>query len=64
MTRPIEKDDAMIRLLPLLFATLTAVPSLAADGERVQKDIAYSEAGGNRTRLDVYAPGKAKTIPS
>jgi acetyl esterase/lipase len=29
----------------------------------VQKDIAYSDAGGNRTRLDVYIPGDGKDHP-
>ena len=32
-------------------------------GERVQKNIAYSEAGGDRTRLDVYSPDHGKNQP-
>ena len=47
----------------LLIATLVAVPALAAEGGRVQKDIAYSEAGGDRTRLDVYAPADGNGHP-
>ena len=43
----------MIRLVPSLFAILTVVPTLRAEGAKVQKNIAYSDAGGDRTRLDV-----------
>jgi arylformamidase len=53
----------MIRLVPLLFSILTVVPALGAEGERVQKNIAYSDAGGDRTRLDVYSPGDGKGHP-
>jgi arylformamidase len=53
----------MIRLVPLLFAILTVVPAPGAEGERVQKNIAYSDAGGDRTRLDVYSPGDGKYHP-
>src|SRR4051812_43888274 len=50
----------MSRVLLCLLLTMAAVPTPAAEGDRVQKDIAYSDAGGNRTRLDVYAPGDGK----
>jgi arylformamidase len=53
----------MIRLVPFLFAILTVVPALDAKVERVQKNIAYSDAGGDRTRLDVYSPGDGKDRP-
>jgi arylformamidase len=53
----------MIRLVPFLFAILTVVPALGAEGERVQRNIAYSDAGGDRTRLDVYSPGVGKDHP-
>lgn len=53
----------MRRLVPLLIATLASVPSLADGGDRVQKDIAYSQNGGERTRLDVHAPGDGKDHP-
>ena len=53
----------MIRFVPLLFAILTVVPTIAAEGDGDQKNIAYSDAGGDRTRLDVYSPGDGKTIP-
>jgi arylformamidase len=53
----------MIQLLPFMFAILTVVPALAAEGERVQKNIAYSDAGGDRTRLDVYSPADGKGHP-
>jgi acetyl esterase/lipase len=42
---------------------LVAAVAHAADGSRVQKDIAYSDAGGDRTKLDVYAPGKGTGHP-
>ena len=42
---------------------MTAVPILSAEGDRVQKNIAYSDAGGDRTRLDVYSPGNSKDHP-
>jgi arylformamidase len=47
----------------LLIITLATVPTLAAEGGRVQKDTAYSEAGGERTRLDVYAPADGNGHP-
>src|SRR3954471_3878533 len=47
----------------LLIATLVAATALDAEGGRVQKDIAYSEAGGDRTRLDVYAPADGNGHP-
>jgi acetyl esterase/lipase len=53
----------MNRLVPSLIATLIVVPAPAAEGDRVQKDIAYSDAEGNRTRLDIYAPGGGKDHP-
>src|SRR3954469_15337709 len=56
-------DAAMKRILSLLIVTLTTVPVQAADGMRASKDIPYSGAGDNRTRLDVYAPGEGKGHP-
>src|SRR4051812_19392034 len=53
----------MRRLVPLLIATLASVSAPADGGDRVQKDIPYSQAGGDRTRLDVYAPGDGKAHP-
>jgi acetyl esterase/lipase len=53
----------MRRLSLLLTATLTSIPSLVLGGDRVDNDIAYSEAGGNRTRLDLYSPGGSKDRP-
>jgi arylformamidase len=53
----------MIRFVAALFTALTFVPTLAAEGERVQKNIAYSDAGGDRTRLDVYSPGDGRDHP-
>src|SRR4051812_44585398 len=53
----------MRRLVPLLIATLASVPAPANEGDRVQKDIPYSQAGGDRTRLDVHAPGDGKARP-
>ena len=50
-------------ILLLLTATLTSIPNLVVAGDRVDKDIAYSEAGGSRTRLDVYSPGEGKDHP-
>jgi acetyl esterase/lipase len=53
----------MTRTLTCLLLSMTAVPTLGAEGERVEKDIAYSDAGGDRTRLDVYAPGEGTGHP-
>jgi acetyl esterase/lipase len=53
----------MTRTLTCLLLSLTAVPVLAAGGAKVQKDIAYSDVGGSRTRLDVYAPADGKDHP-
>ena len=53
----------MTRTLTWLLLSLTTVPTLAADGAKVRKDVAYSESGGNRTRLDVYAPAEGKDHP-
>jgi acetyl esterase/lipase len=53
----------MRRPILLLFATLTSIPNPIVAGDHVEKDIAYSEAGGNRTRLDVYSPGEGKDRP-
>ena len=53
----------MRRQILLLTATLTSIPSLVVLGDQAEKDIAYSEAGGNRTRLDVYVPGEGKDHP-
>jgi acetyl esterase/lipase len=53
----------MRRLSLLLTTTLTSIPALVLGGDRVDKDIAYSESGGDRTRLDVYAPGNGKNHP-
>src|SRR3954467_578274 len=53
----------MRRLVPLLIATLASVAAPADGGDRVQKNIPYSQAGGDRTRLDVYAPGDGKDHP-
>ena len=41
----------MIRFVPLPFAILTSVPEVGAGSERVQKNIAYSDAGGDRMSL-------------
>jgi acetyl esterase/lipase len=46
-----------------LLLSLTSVPTLAVGGAKVRKDIAYSDAGGNRTSLDVYAPGEGEDHP-
>jgi acetyl esterase/lipase len=53
----------MRRQILLLTATLTSIPSLVVAGDQVEKDIAYSEAGGDRTSLDVYAPDHGKDHP-
>jgi arylformamidase len=53
----------MRSLVPILIATLASVPAPADGGDRVQKDIAYFRAGGERTRLDVYAPADGKDHP-
>jgi acetyl esterase/lipase len=53
----------MRRLFLLLTAAWTSIPDPVVAGDRVDKDIAYSEAGGNRTRLDVYGPGEGKDHP-
>ena len=53
----------MSRMSLCLLLSLIAVPALAADGAKVQKDIAYTDAGGNRTRLDVYAPSAGSDHP-
>lgn len=51
----------MTALLPL---TVIASMLLAwADPARVQKDVAYVAGGGERNRLDVYAPAGAKDLP-
>jgi acetyl esterase/lipase len=55
--------DIMSRVLPWLLLSLIAVLALAASAAKVQTDIAYSDAGGNRTRLDVYAPGDGEDHP-
>ena len=55
--------DMMRRLIMVLAVALVAAPALVVAGDRVEKDIAYSEAGGDRTRLDVYAPGDGKDHP-
>jgi acetyl esterase/lipase len=46
----------MDRLLMCLLFALVTEPALAWPDEKVRKDIPYSDAGANRTRLDVYAP--------
>jgi arylformamidase len=46
----------MIRLSLCQLIVLIASVAHAADGGRAQKDVAYSDIGGDRTRLDVYAP--------
>jgi hypothetical protein len=53
----------MSRFVPLLFTFLTVVPAVGAGSERVQKNIAYPDAGGDRTRLDVNSPGDGKDHP-
>jgi arylformamidase len=53
----------MRRLATLLITTLAAIPSLTLAGDRVTKDISYSEEGGDRTRLDVYATVEGKDHP-
>ncbi len=53
----------MSPLVVLLIVALTSVPVWAEDGPKVAKDIAYSEAGGVRTRLDVYTPAGGKEHP-
>jgi acetyl esterase/lipase len=53
----------MRREVLLLTAALTSIPDLVVAGDRVDKDIAYSEVGGNRSRLDVYAPREGKNHP-
>jgi acetyl esterase/lipase len=50
-------------LIPYLFATLVTAPALAVGGDRVQKDIAYSNVGGNRTLLEVYSPADGEDHP-
>jgi arylformamidase len=50
------------RLLICLLTALMTVPAPAA-AKRVRKDIPYSDAGGDRTRLDIYAPGGDKNHP-
>lgn len=46
-----------------LLVGLTTAPGQVADGAKVTKDIAYSVAGGVRTRLDVYSPAEGKDHP-
>jgi acetyl esterase/lipase len=41
------------------FSALTQNPP----EERVRKDVAYSDAGGERTRLDIYAPAEGVQLP-
>ncbi len=53
----------MSRTIPCLLLSLLAAPVQAGDGMKVAKDIAYSEAGGVRTRLDVYAPADGRDHP-
>jgi arylformamidase len=53
----------MTRTLTCLLLSLTVVPTLAAGAAKVRKDIAYSDVGGDRTRLDVYAPGDGRDHP-
>jgi acetyl esterase/lipase len=53
----------MIQTLTCLLLSMTAIPTLGAEGEGVEKDIAYSDVGDNRSRLDVYAPGKGTGHP-
>ena len=53
----------MIRFVLFLFAALAVVPTLAAEGGRVQKNIVYSDAGGDRTQLDVFSPDNGKDHP-
>jgi acetyl esterase/lipase len=53
----------MSRVLLCLLLSLTAVPTHPADGAKVRKDIAYSDVGGNPTRLDVYAPADGQDHP-
>jgi acetyl esterase/lipase len=53
----------MSRTLLCLILSLTAVTAHAADGAKVAKDITYSVAGGNRSRLDLYGPGEGKAHP-
>lgn len=53
----------MIRGLPWLLLSLSVVPAPGAGNARIERDIAYSQAGGERIRLDVYAPSDGKDHP-
>ena len=45
----------------LLIALIPTV--VHADGQRSERDIPYSDAGGTLTRLDIYAPAEGKEHP-
>jgi acetyl esterase/lipase len=53
----------MNHILSLLIVVLATVPVRAEGGMKVARDVAYSGAGGVRTRLDVYAPAEGKDHP-
>lgn len=53
----------MIRGLPWILLSLSALPAPAAGAVGIEKDIAYSQAGGERTRLDVHALADGKDHP-
>lgn len=53
----------MSLILPCVLLSLSAGPVQAVDTARTAKNIAYSQAGGERTRLDVYAPTDGKDHP-
>jgi len=57
----------MLRISALccVFAWSTVFAALAGDGgkSKVDRDITYSESGGERTKLDVYAPGEGENHP-
>lgn len=47
----------------LLFFFLIATTGIATERGQVKRNIAYSEAGGVRTQLDVYSPADARNLP-
>lgn len=48
---------------PLLVLIVLSSHQVCGAGERTQRDVAYSNTGANRTKLDVFAPGTGEHLP-
>lgn len=53
----------MRRILPFMLLSMVVASANAGEGAKVRRDVSYSEAGGDRTRLDVYGLGEGEDRP-